>query len=112
MLLIAGALLLRGLERAHQIDPGFDPDRLVNLTFNLKMNGYSLEQATAFQRRVVDRLQAQPGVEAVTLVSRPPPGLATSTWRESRSSGIISRTTTPRRSTPPSWSPTTSAPSA
>jgi len=74
VLLIAGALLLRGLERAHQTDPGFDPDRLVNLTFNLKMNGYSLEQATAFQRRVVDRLQAQPGVEAVTLVSRPPLG--------------------------------------
>jgi predicted permease len=74
VLLIGGALLLRGLERAHRIDPGFDPERLVDLSFDLKMNGYSREQATAFQRRLVTRLQARPGVEAVTLVSRPPLG--------------------------------------
>jgi predicted permease len=74
VLLIAGGLLLRGLDRAQQIDPGFDPDRLANLSFNLKMNGYSQEQATAFQRRLVARLQAQPGLEAVTLVSRAPLG--------------------------------------
>ena len=72
VLLIAGALLLRGLARAQQIDPGFDPDRLANLSFDLKMNGYSLEQAIDLQRRLVARLQAQPGLEAVTLVSRAP----------------------------------------
>jgi predicted permease len=74
VLLIAGALLVRGLARASEIDPGFDPDRLVSLSFNLKMNGYSPEQSTAFQRRLVSHLEAQPGIEAVTLVSRPPLG--------------------------------------
>jgi predicted permease len=74
VLLIAGVLLLRGLGRASQIDPGFDPDRLVSLSFNLKMNGYSPEQATAFQRRLVPHLEAQPGIDSVTLVSRPPLG--------------------------------------
>jgi putative ABC transport system permease protein len=72
VLLVAGALLLRGLERAHRIRPGFDPERMAVLSFNLKMNGYSEEQATTFQRRMVDRLRAVPGVERVALVSRPP----------------------------------------
>jgi predicted permease len=74
VLLAAGALLLRGLARAGGIDPGFDPRRLAVLGFNLKMNGYSPEQATVFQRRMVDRLRAVPGVERVSLVSRAPLG--------------------------------------
>ena len=75
VLLVAGALVLRGLHRANQIRPGFDPDRLAVLEFNLKMNGYSNEQATALQQRVTERLRALPGVEKVSLVSRPPLGL-------------------------------------
>jgi putative ABC transport system permease protein len=74
ILLAAGALMLRGLAEAGRIDPGFDPRRLAVLGFNLKMNGYSSEQATIFQRRVVERLRAVPGVEHVSLVSRPPLG--------------------------------------
>ena len=74
VLLVAGALVLRGLARAHEIRPGFDPDRLAVLAFNLKMNGYTTEEATAFQRRLTDRLQGLPGVEKVSLVSRAPLG--------------------------------------
>ena len=74
VLLVAGALLLRGLAQANSIRPGFDPDRLAVLGFNLKMNGYSPEQATAFQRQVVERLRAVPGAAQVALVSRPPLG--------------------------------------
>ena len=46
---------------ANRIRPGFDPDRLAVLGFNLKMNGYSPEQATTFQRRLADRLRTVPG---------------------------------------------------
>jgi len=74
VLLVAGALLLRGLAHAHEIRPGFDPDHLAVLSFNLKMNGYSTEQATAFQRRMTERLRALPEVERVSLVSRAPLG--------------------------------------
>lgn len=74
VLLVAGALMLRGLARAHQIHPGFEPDRLAVLSFNLEMNGYTVEQATAFQRRTTDRLRGLPGVEQVSLVSRAPLG--------------------------------------
>jgi macrolide transport system ATP-binding/permease protein len=72
VLLVSGALMLRGLSRAHQIRPGYEPDRLAVLAFNLKLNGYSEEQAATFQRRVVERLRGVPGVEHVALVSRAP----------------------------------------
>ncbi|HEX5631991.1 MAG TPA: ABC transporter permease, partial [Gemmatimonadales bacterium] len=74
VLLVAGALLLRGLLQANGIRPGFDPERLAVLAFNLKMNNYSPEQATAFQRQLVERLRAVPGAERVALVSRAPLG--------------------------------------
>lgn len=74
VLLVAGALLVRALGVASGIPPGFDPDRLAVLSFNLKMNGYSEEQAVAFQRRLAEHLRALPGVERVALVSRPPLG--------------------------------------
>jgi putative ABC transport system permease protein len=74
VLLVAGALLVRGLLQANGIRPGFDPERLAVLSFNLKMNNYSTEQATAFQRQLVDRLRTVPGAERVALVSRAPLG--------------------------------------
>ena len=74
VLLVAGSLLLRSLAEARRIPPGFDPDRLAVLSFNLKMNGYSEDQATEFQRRMTERLRGLPGVEQVALVTRPPLG--------------------------------------
>ncbi|HVQ31329.1 MAG TPA: ABC transporter permease, partial [Vicinamibacteria bacterium] len=74
VLLVAGALVLRGLAHANAINPGFDPERMAVLSFNLKMNGYTTDEATTLQRRLTTRLQALPGVEKVALVSRAPLG--------------------------------------
>ena len=74
VLLVAGALLLRGVAQAGRIPSGFDPDRLAVLSFNLKMNGYTQEQALAFQERAVAGLRAVPGVERVAQVTRAPLG--------------------------------------
>jgi predicted permease len=74
VLLVAGALLLRALGAAGGIPPGFDPDRLAVLSFNLKLNGYTEEQAETFQRRMVEHLRGVAGVERVALVSRAPLG--------------------------------------
>jgi predicted permease len=74
VLLVAGGLLLRGVAQAGRIPPGFDPDRLAVLSFNLKMNGYTKEQAGEFQTRTVERLRGVPGVEKVAQVTRAPLG--------------------------------------
>ena len=72
VLLVAGALLTRGLQRARGSDLGFDPTPLASLSFNLQMNGYDEARALAFRKRVVAELQAVPGVSAVALASRLP----------------------------------------
>ena len=72
VLLVAGALLMRGLQRARGTELGFDPTALVSLSFDLQMNGYDEARALAFRKRVVAELQAVPGVSAVTVASRLP----------------------------------------
>ena len=72
VLLVAGALLTRGLLVARSADLGFDPRPVSSLSFNLQMNGYDLARAMAFRRRAVEELRALPGVEEVALASRLP----------------------------------------
>ena len=45
VLLVAGALLGRGLLTAWATDLGFDPRPVSSLSFNLQMNGYDLDRA-------------------------------------------------------------------
>jgi predicted permease len=72
VLLVAGALLVRGLFAASVAEIRYDPARLASLSFNLRMNGYDEARAAAFRERVMARIAALPGVEAVTHASRLP----------------------------------------
>jgi predicted permease len=72
VLLVAGALLGRGLLAAQNTDLGFDPRPLSSLSFNLKMNGYDMARAMAMRDRAHRELRALPGVVAVTTASRLP----------------------------------------
>ncbi|MGE0461954.1 MAG: ABC transporter permease [Vicinamibacterales bacterium] len=72
VLLVAGALLGRGLLVARSTDAGFDADHVAMLSFNLQMNGYDVDRAVAFRDRAVQALRALPGVTAVSPASRLP----------------------------------------
>jgi predicted permease len=72
VLLVAGALLTRGLLAARGRDLGFDPAHVSSLQFNLQMNGYDEARALAFRKRAIAELRALPGVDAVALASRLP----------------------------------------
>jgi predicted permease len=72
VLLVAGALLGRGLLAARGTDAGFDAEHVALLAFNLQMNGYDIERAAAFRDRAVRALGALPGVTAVSQASRLP----------------------------------------
>ena len=72
VLLVAGALLGRGLLKARGTDLGFDPSPIASLDFNLQMNGYDLERAMALRRRILTEVRALPGVTAATVASRLP----------------------------------------
>ncbi|MGE4066087.1 MAG: ABC transporter permease [Vicinamibacterales bacterium] len=72
VLLVAGALLGRGLLSARGTDLGFDPGPVAVLGFNLQMNGYDEDRAAAFRQRALEAVAAQPGVLAVSTASRLP----------------------------------------
>jgi putative ABC transport system permease protein len=71
LLLVAG-LLMRGLNRAQTIDPGFEMKNIAVASFNLTAAGYSGQRAEAFQRQLTDRISAIAGVDAVAQVASPP----------------------------------------
>ena len=72
LLLVTTTLLSRGLLAARTSDVGFDPDHIASLSFNLQMNGYDVERATALRTRALESIRALPGVEAAAVASRVP----------------------------------------
>ena len=73
VLMVGAGLLVRSFERLVNIDPGFDARQ--TLTFEVSLPGarYGDEaKVTGFFRRLVERLEAIPGVEAAVATSRKP----------------------------------------
>jgi predicted permease len=65
VLLLAAGLLLRGLNRAQTVDPGFDMNNVGVVLFNLKIQGYDANRATAFVRGLQERVAVLPGVAGI-----------------------------------------------
>jgi predicted permease len=72
VLMIAAALLLRGLYAAQTVDPGFRYEGIATASFDLAGAGYDEARATVFQRQLMERLASLPGVEAVAQTLRAP----------------------------------------
>jgi macrolide transport system ATP-binding/permease protein len=72
MLVVIGALLIRGLGAAQATELGYDPRPLSFLRFNVAMNGYDEPRAAALRERALEQLRALPGVVAVSTTSRLP----------------------------------------
>jgi putative ABC transport system permease protein len=63
VLMISGALLVSGLNRASRIDPGFDPANVLGAQMRISAIAYPTEPGrTELIRQVVDRIRAVPGV--------------------------------------------------
>jgi predicted permease len=67
LLLIGAGLFLRSLKNAQDIDPGFDPDKILNAQLNINLLRYTKAQGQEFYRQVIERVEALPGVESATL---------------------------------------------
>jgi predicted permease len=65
VLMIAAALLLRGLYEAQTVEPGFRYQGVAVASFDLTRGGYDEARAAVFQRQLVERVGALPGVDAV-----------------------------------------------
>lgn len=75
ILLIAAGLLVRSLQVAKSIKPGFDPQNVLTVGVDLSLNNYSKDQAQVFFRQLVENVAAVPGIRTVTLARNIPLGL-------------------------------------
>ena len=65
VLLISAGLIVRSLQAAQRMRPGFNPQNAVALSFDLGLQGYDDAKGRAFYQRVMDRAKAIPGVRSV-----------------------------------------------
>jgi predicted permease len=72
LLLASGGLFLMSVIRAASADPGFRLDGGVLIHVDPGLAGYDEAQGRRAHLALIQRLQAMPGVEAVTIGSRPP----------------------------------------
>jgi predicted permease len=72
LLLIVAGLVIRSLQRVKTLDLGFEPERRLMMSFSLSLQGYDVAQAEQFQRRLMERVRAMPGVKSASYTIFPP----------------------------------------
>ena len=72
VLLVGGGLMLRALQRAQSLDLGFNPRGAVEVSFDLRLQGYGEGRGREFQKRLLERVRALPGVRHAGLVDLAP----------------------------------------
>lgn len=88
MLLISAGLLIRSLHELRAVDPGFRAANVLRLDFELPRSRYPRDfgvwprwtEVHTFNRRLLERVEALPGVDAAAITSNHPldPGFTTS----------------------------------
>jgi predicted permease len=76
--LITAGLFVRSLQKAMQVDPGFNAENVVLLGFNLGREGYTEAQGKQFQKRLLERVSAVAGVRSATISRDRPVGFGVS----------------------------------
>jgi len=69
VLLVGAGLFVRTLRNYSTMDPGFDRDHLVTVRIDTHLVGYLPAQLASLSRRLIERVEAIPGVRSAALVS-------------------------------------------
>ncbi|MGH9934979.1 MAG: ABC transporter permease, partial [Blastocatellia bacterium] len=72
VVLIGAGLFIRSLGKLFAIDPGFNPENTLVMDVDLPANRYDDQSGRELFRQLRERLQALPGVEAVTMANLTP----------------------------------------
>lgn len=67
LLLICAGLIVRSLQAAQTMRPGFNPANAVAMTFDVGLQGYDEARGRAFHKQVLERVKALPGVRHASL---------------------------------------------
>ena len=81
VLLVSAGLLIQALWRVQQVDPGFKADNVLTLRTTLPLPKFAATAArTQFYRRIVDEVQALPGVTSAAYISFLPMVMRGGVW--------------------------------
>ena len=72
VVLIGGGLFLKSLKNAQHVSTGFNADNLLEVSFNLELQGYDDETGVAFYDRLLERATAIPGATNAAISSHLP----------------------------------------
>jgi len=71
LLLVGAGLFLQSLNNLKELHPGFETRNLVTVAVEPTLNGYKPELGRQYYRRLLERLEALPGVKSVALAVIP-----------------------------------------
>ena len=74
VLLLAGGLSLRALQKSRAIDLGFNPNGVLTGSYDLVLQDYPVERRVAFRRELRSRIAGLPSVTAVGITNTAPLG--------------------------------------
>ena len=72
--LVGAGLLVRSLQKAQAVDPGFRVDNVLLINVNVGAQGYKPEQGKVFFQQLLDRVRATAGVKSATIAQNAPFG--------------------------------------
>ncbi len=72
VVLVAGGLFVRTLQQASRLDLGFRGDHLLLASLDLGLQGYNDDRGKQFNRQLLDKIKALPGVRSASLARSVP----------------------------------------
>src|SRR5262245_45444126 len=67
LLLIAAGLTLRALQQLRPMNPGFNPNNDLMLSFDLSLQGDQTDAGMQFRKQLLDRVQSLPGAQSASV---------------------------------------------
>ncbi|HWY49138.1 MAG TPA: FtsX-like permease family protein, partial [Bryobacteraceae bacterium] len=87
--MVGAALFLKSFERARTMDPGFAPEGVALAQFDFSTANYDAQQTDTFCRRLHERLEQLPGVNAVSYDDSVPLGFHGGNWESLDVEGYV-----------------------
>jgi putative ABC transport system permease protein len=67
VLLVAAGLTMRALQQLRVMNPGFNPDNALMMSFDLSLQGYQPEAGNQLRKQLLNRVESLPGVQSATV---------------------------------------------
>src|SRR5262245_11478136 len=67
LLLIAACLTLRAVQRLRAMNPGFNPENVLMMNFDLKLQGYQTGAGEQLRKQLLNRVESLPGVQSASI---------------------------------------------